>query len=62
MTPYDLETAVAARSLGLGPGDAVVVWTERSQNYERPDFTFHRVFITKEGAHWIVARQPATWT
>ena len=51
-----------APSAGSGepiePGDAAVVWTEHSRNYERADYTHHRPFITAEGAAWLAARRP----
>jgi hypothetical protein len=40
------------------PGDAAVIWTEHSQNYEASDYTWHRLFITADGAAWIAARRP----
>jgi arylformamidase len=56
--PEDL--AAALRRLGepIEPGDAAVVWTDHSRNYERPDYTHHRPFITAEGAAWLAARRP----
>jgi kynurenine formamidase len=56
--PGDLDAA--ARRLGepIDPGDAAVVWTEHSRNYERADYTSHRPFITAEGAAWLAARRP----
>ena len=35
-----------------------MVWTEHSRNYERPDYTHHRPFITADGAAWLAARRP----
>ena len=51
---------LALRRLGepIEPGDTAVVWTEHSRNYERPDYTHHRPFITAEGAAWLAARRP----
>lgn len=56
--PQDLETAARQRGLALSPGEAAVIWTEHSRNYDRPDYTWHRPFITAEGAAWLAARQP----
>ena len=58
IAPEDLEAAVRA---GVEPrsGNAFVIWTGHSKNYDRPDFTWHRPFITPEGARWIAARRPA---
>ena len=42
----------------VGPGDAMVVWTGHSKNYERPDYASNRPFITTEGADWIADRHP----
>ena len=58
ITPEDLEAAVRG---GVEPqsGDSFVIWTGHSKNYDRPDYTWHRPFITAEGAQWIAARRPA---
>ena len=58
IAPADLEAAVSSQGLRLEAGDAVVVRTDHSLNYERPDFTTHRAFITAEGAQWIVDKRP----
>jgi kynurenine formamidase len=56
--PDDLDAALRRLGEPIEPGDAAVVWTEHSRNYERPDYTHHRPFITAEGAAWLAARQP----
>jgi arylformamidase len=56
--PDDLEAALRRLGEPIEPGDAAVVWTEHSRNYERPDYTHHRPFITAEGAAWLAARRP----
>jgi kynurenine formamidase len=56
--PADLEAAAARGGAPLEPGDAAVVWTEHSRHYDRPDYTYHRPFITAEGAAWLAARRP----
>ena len=47
--PEDLDAALRRLGEPIEPGDAAVVWTEHSRNYERPDYTHHRPFITAEG-------------
>ncbi|PYM58274.1 MAG: hypothetical protein DMD79_19310 [Candidatus Rokuibacteriota bacterium] len=54
----DLDTAAQRDGITVEPGDAAVIWTEHSRNYGRPDYTWHRPFITAEGAAWIAARRP----
>jgi arylformamidase len=56
--PDDLEAALRRLGEPIEPGDAAVVWTEHSRNYERPDYTHHRPFITADGAAWLAARRP----
>ena len=58
IAPEELDAAVRA---GVEPrsGDAFVIWTGHSRNYHRPDYTWHRPFITTEGAQWLAARRPA---
>jgi len=56
--PGDLDAALRRLGEPLEPGDAAVVWTGHSRNYERPDYTTHRPFITAEGAEWLAARRP----
>jgi kynurenine formamidase len=56
--PDDLETAARRLDGVIEPGDAAVVWTDHSRNYERADYTHHRPFITAEGAAWLAARRP----
>jgi kynurenine formamidase len=56
--PGELDAAVHRLGEPIEPGDAAVVWTEHSRNYERPDYTYHRPFITAEGAAWLAARRP----
>jgi kynurenine formamidase len=58
ISPEDLEGAVSRQKLKIDPGDAAVIWTEHSKNYDRPDFTYHRPFITAEGAAWLRDRRP----
>jgi arylformamidase len=56
--PDDLDLALRRLGEPIEPGDAAVVWTEHSRNYERADYTHHRPFITAEGAAWLAARRP----
>jgi arylformamidase len=56
--PEDLDAALRRLGEPIEPGDAAVVWTEHSRNYERPDYTHHRPFITADGAAWLAARRP----
>ena len=56
--PEDLDAAMRRLGEAIAPGDAAVVWTDHSRNYERPDYTYHRPFITAEGAAWLAARRP----
>jgi arylformamidase len=56
--PDDLDAALRRLGEPIEPGDAAVVWTEHSRNYERPDYTHHRPFITADGAAWLAARRP----
>jgi kynurenine formamidase len=58
IAPADLEQAAARQKVTIEPGDAAVIWTEHSKNYERPDFTSNRPFITAEGAAWLRDRRP----
>ena len=57
--PEDFDAAMGRAGGVLEPGDAMVVWTGHSKNYERPDYASNRPFITAEGADWIVERHPA---
>ena len=57
--PRDLEEAARRGGIEIAAGDAAVVWTEHSRNYERPDYTWHRPFITAAGADWLAERRPA---
>lgn len=56
--PEDLANAARRDGVDLAPGDAAVIWTEHSRNYERPDYTWHRPFITAAGAAWLAERRP----
>ena len=56
--PDDLDLALRRLGEPIEAGDAAVVWTEHSRNYERADYTHHRPFITAEGAAWLAARRP----
>jgi kynurenine formamidase len=56
--PEDLDAALRRLGEPIEPGDAAVVWTDHSRNYERSDYTHHRPFITAEGAAWLAARRP----
>jgi arylformamidase len=56
--PDDLDAALGRLGEPIDPGDAAVVWTDHSRNYERPDYTHHRPFITAEGAAWLAAHRP----
>ena len=56
--PEDLEEAARRDRVSLEPGEALVVWTERSKNYGRADYTRHRPFITAQGAAWMAERRP----
>ena len=47
--PEDLDAALRRLGEPIEPGDAAVVWTEHSRNYERSDYTHHRPFITADG-------------
>jgi len=57
--PADFEAAARRGGVELRPGEAAVVWTEHSRNYERPDYTWNRPFITAAGADWLAERRPA---
>lgn len=56
--PADFEEAARKDGVRLSPGEAAVVWTDHSRNYDRPDYTSRRPFITGEGAAWLAARRP----
>ena len=56
--PADLEDAARRGGVALAPGDAAVVWTDHSRNYDSPDYTWHRPFITAAGAAWLAERRP----
>ena len=58
VTPQDLEAAVARSAGDWAAGDAIVIWTGHSKNYERPDYTTYRPFITADGATWLAERRP----
>lgn len=55
----DLIEVVRQNNLVIEAGDAVVIWTEHSRNYERPDYTTNRPYITAEGAAWIAEKRPS---
>ena len=56
--PEDFEEVLQRGGVRLAAGEAAVVWTEHSRNYDRPDYTSHRPFITAAGAAWLAARRP----
>jgi arylformamidase len=56
--PADLDAAARRDGIRVAPGDAAVIWTEHSRNYDRPDYTWNRPFITAEGAAWLAERRP----
>jgi len=56
--PADFEEALRRDNLQLAAGEAAVIRTEHSRNYERSDYTYHRSFITAAGAAWLAARRP----
>jgi kynurenine formamidase len=58
IAPSDLEKATSDSAIRIEPGDALVIWTEHSKNYHRPDYTTHRPFITAEGAAWLAEKRP----
>ena len=57
--PRDFVEVSRNNDITLGSGDAAVVWTGHSENYERPDYTSNRPFITTEGTEWLRARHPS---
>src|SRR5262249_52321436 len=56
--PEDLAEAARRGGVSVEPGDAAVVWTDHSRNYDRPDYTYHRPFITAAGARWLADQRP----
>jgi kynurenine formamidase len=55
--PHDLEHALEGRP--LAPGEAAVVWTGHSGNYDSDDYGEVRPFISAAGADWIVRKRPS---
>jgi kynurenine formamidase len=55
--PQDLEHALEGRP--FGEGEAAVVWTGHSANYDRDDYGEVRPFISAEGADWLVSKRPS---
>src|SRR5262249_46523822 len=56
--PTDLELVALRDGVEIAPGEAAVIWTDHSRNYDRPDYLDNRPFITAEGADWIARRRP----
>jgi kynurenine formamidase len=54
----DLDAAAHRDGIRVEAGEAAVIWTDHSRNYDRPDYTWHRPFITADGAAWLAARRP----
>lgn len=56
--PEDLEAAIRRAGVAFEAGDAMVLWTGHSKNYDRRDYASNRPFVTAGGADWIVRHCP----